>query len=646
MMRVQRRTTGFAIVCALLVGSLSVVATAPAAVALTGSDFDPGLIISDQEFYSSSAMTELQIQSFLDLQIGSCSNNQCLNVLRVDTQDRARLVSDSTGQVRCGAFQGGSGLSAATVIFRAQAACGISAKVLLVTLQKEQGLLSNRAPSQARLDRAMGFACPDTAPCATDSLGFANQVYKGALQLNTYKAAKFGRQPGVHFVQYHPNAGCGGTQVNVQNFATAALYNYTPYQPNGAALANLTASGDACSSYGNRNFWVYYNGWFGSTGTAGIIEINRAYVAAGGESGPLGTPATEVVSVTHRGGGLVRGYAAGAIAWSQPRGAFVISGDIRDHFNSRGGIATGLGWPASPANANSSSGGGFVQAFQLGAITSAPGAGTHTLLGGVRDYFNATGSLAGPLRWPTSSEACDGSRVCKQTFQGGAIYWSPATSGRHVLTPFLAAYQASGETSGSLGWPITGTVPIAARGGGAVQAFDRGAIASSPLGAFVIANPIRDYFNSLGGISGAPGWPTNSATCASATQCSQGFQGGGMYWSTAQGGAFLAPAMVASFAAHGDVGGALGWPIGVTNTIGSNGGGTVQAFENGALASSAAGSFAISGGLRTYFNQQGGIGGSLGWPRSEQTCDVSQLCTQVFAGGTVSWSPTAGGRIG
>src|SRR5690606_20979087 len=49
-----------------------------------------------------------------------------------------------------------------------------------------------------------------------------------------------------------------------KNEATAALYNYTPYTPNAAALANLYTTGDSCSSYGNRNFWAFYTDWFGS----------------------------------------------------------------------------------------------------------------------------------------------------------------------------------------------------------------------------------------------------------------------------------------------------------------------------------------------------------------------------------------------
>jgi hypothetical protein len=42
------------------------------------------------------------------------------------------------------------------------------------------------------------------------------------------------------------------------------LYDYTPYTPNAAALNNLYGTGDACSSYGNRNFWRYYSDWFGN----------------------------------------------------------------------------------------------------------------------------------------------------------------------------------------------------------------------------------------------------------------------------------------------------------------------------------------------------------------------------------------------
>jgi hypothetical protein len=53
--------------------------------------------------------------------------------------------------------------------------------------------------------------------------------------------------------------------VYIQNQATANLYYYTPYQPNAASLRAGYGEGDGCSTYGNRNFYQYFNDWFGST---------------------------------------------------------------------------------------------------------------------------------------------------------------------------------------------------------------------------------------------------------------------------------------------------------------------------------------------------------------------------------------------
>ena len=52
-------------------------------------------------------------------------------------------------------------------------------------------------------------------------------------------------------------------EVYIENTATALLYIYTPYQPNLAALEAGAGEGDACSTYGNRNFSIIYSGWFG-----------------------------------------------------------------------------------------------------------------------------------------------------------------------------------------------------------------------------------------------------------------------------------------------------------------------------------------------------------------------------------------------
>lgn len=253
-------------------GAVTVASMAPRSVADTVvktslSGFDPGTLISDDLFYDSNAMSASDIQSFLDSKIGTCTNGRCLNVLNVDISSRPARYSTTTGNLVCESIQGGS-MRVSELVYRMQVACGISAKVILVTLQKEQGLVTNDGPSDWNLSAAMGQSCPDTAPCDPAYAGVGPQIVAGVTQLKIYKAARFGKQPGVQYIQYNPNADCGGTTINVTNYATAALYSYTPYQPNPASLAAGWGLGDGCSSYGNRNFYNYYTSWFGPASTA------------------------------------------------------------------------------------------------------------------------------------------------------------------------------------------------------------------------------------------------------------------------------------------------------------------------------------------------------------------------------------------
>ncbi|WP_307043455.1 hypothetical protein [Agromyces ramosus] len=246
--------------------------------AVSGSDFDPGNIISDANFYNGSAMSEVEIQQFLERTVGSCQNSNCLAAYRADTPTRTWSFGT------CSTYHGGAGETAARIIFKVQQACNLSAKVILVTLQKEQSLLTDRAPSDGVMRKAMGYGCPDTSTCDSTYYGFFNQVFAAGRQLTWYgnPAGSFTsiRVGAYNAIRYHPNAACGSRDVLVRNRATAALYYYTPYTPNAAALANLGGLGDGCSAYGNRNFWVFYNNWFGSPTTStppiGNVELIQA----------------------------------------------------------------------------------------------------------------------------------------------------------------------------------------------------------------------------------------------------------------------------------------------------------------------------------------------------------------------------------
>lgn len=255
---------------ALVTATLLIFQPATVSDALNGSDFDPGNIISDSNFYDANAMSEADVQSFLDAKIVSCSNALCLNVLRVDT------VSKSTDNMCPGGYMGAAAEPVSRIIFKVQQGCGISAKVILVTLQKEQSLVTSRGPTDSVLRKAMGYGCPDTASCDSLFYGIFNQIYQASRQLKRYGLSAPDNISFHYFpvgtpssIKINPNDydingnRCWPQTVTIQNAATAALYYYTPYVPDAAALANLTGSGDGCSAYGNRNFWVYYNNWFG-----------------------------------------------------------------------------------------------------------------------------------------------------------------------------------------------------------------------------------------------------------------------------------------------------------------------------------------------------------------------------------------------
>ncbi len=244
----------------LLVGAV-LVAVPQRAEALTGSEFDPGYIISDQRFFDAGSMTEAQIQTFLNGKVSSCSSGYtCLKDYRISTFSRAAVAPG-----HCKAYVGVANELASSIIFKTAQACGINPQTLLVLLQKETGLVTSKSPTDGTYRKAMGYGCPDTSDCDAAFYGFYNQVYKAAWQFRQYTIApdrqyRIGTIP----VGFHPNAACGSSNVRIRNQATANLYNYTPYQPNAAALANLGGTGNACSSYGNRNFWIFFSDWFGS----------------------------------------------------------------------------------------------------------------------------------------------------------------------------------------------------------------------------------------------------------------------------------------------------------------------------------------------------------------------------------------------
>jgi dihydropteroate synthase len=246
--------------------------------AVTASDWRAGKIIDDAVFYNKNSMSPQQIQQFFDAKVPTCdrwraSSNPtyqppwtCLKEYQENTATRENNVGrfNANGTP----YQVPGGKLASQIVWDVAQEYGINPQVLIVMLQKEQGLVTDNWPWAVQYQKAMGYACPDTAPCNEQYYGFYNQVSSAAWQMKRYIAYpnSYNFKAGVtRNILWSPNASCGASPVYIENAATAALYNYTPYQPNGAALNNMYGTGDGCSAYGNRNFWRYFNDWFGST---------------------------------------------------------------------------------------------------------------------------------------------------------------------------------------------------------------------------------------------------------------------------------------------------------------------------------------------------------------------------------------------
>jgi len=237
--------------------------------AANGANFNPGNIMSDAVMSNYNSMSAWDIQNFLNNKVPVCDTNGT-GPYAGTTKAAYGTAHGASPPYICLKDYSENGISAAQIIWNKAQEFRINPAVILVLLQKEQGLITDDWPWPVQYRSATGYGCPDSTPGVCDSqyYGFTNQVHwantlfrrildQSSTWTNYYP-------PGVRRIYFNPNAGCGYTDVNIQNLATSALYNYTPYQPNAAALNNLYGTGDGCSAYGNRNFWRDYSDWFGS----------------------------------------------------------------------------------------------------------------------------------------------------------------------------------------------------------------------------------------------------------------------------------------------------------------------------------------------------------------------------------------------
>jgi hypothetical protein len=246
--------------------------------------FNPNMLIPDEAFGDVGTFgSAAGIQHFLELKgsvLANTSPEFLLKLKEADTLTKVGLEDPQPNLTRL--------RTAAELIYDASTKHGLNPQVVLVTLQKEQSLITGNFSSdsdlQRGLDRAMGFGCPDYEGCGDIFLGFYRQIFgtfdtqnnrwlgAAASLMRSFRAeingVRVGRGPmvdasnrtfgrpvvrtarvGDTIVFDNTMGGYAGiTQqqtVTLGNFATAALYRYTPHVFNG-----------------NYNFWKFYTQWF------------------------------------------------------------------------------------------------------------------------------------------------------------------------------------------------------------------------------------------------------------------------------------------------------------------------------------------------------------------------------------------------
>lgn len=234
-------------------------------------EFNPSILIQDKVFIDTQTFgSAAGIQKFLESKKSILANtSQEFLVKLKEPSSTALKTALEDPQANLSRLR-----TPAELIWDASQGAGINPQVILVTLQKEQGLITNNqsvAPEKLQriLDVAMGFACPDGGGCGALYLGFYFQLFgnldeSGNRYLGAAKSLmKSFNTPGGRGPQIDGRAYKVGEVVTLQNtlggyegilptqgvmlsnLATAALYRYTPHVFNG-----------------NYNFWKFHNEWF------------------------------------------------------------------------------------------------------------------------------------------------------------------------------------------------------------------------------------------------------------------------------------------------------------------------------------------------------------------------------------------------
>ena len=252
------------------------------------------------------------------------------------------------------------------------------------------------------------------------------------------------------------------------------------------------------------------------------------------------------------------------IFWTPEHGAFVVRGAINAAWDKLGSSGGALGVPVGDETYDGEL---ATQAFSSGRVswdrltkaftTVPPDLATKLTdlqvpidpTAAINMAWRAAGGPSGTLGAKQGDQYPVGGDGLAQNFDGGKIFFSPATGANAIESDVLAKYESLGGPGGSLGFPIANEADGGLKPASRVSPF---AAADKPVifwtsdhGAFVVRGAIKAAWDKLDGATGKLGAPVGEQK-ANKDVLTQKFTGGQIAWNQAKNTFSTQPANLAS----------------------------------------------------------------------------------------------------
>jgi hypothetical protein len=297
-----------------------------------------------------------------------------------------------------------------------------------------------------------------------------------------------------------------------------------------------------------------------------------------------------------------------------------------------------LGSPTTPERDGAR--GGRYRRYESGSIYWSADTGARYLRAAIDRRYRDLGATGGRLRYPRTDplDVGDGHGIYVR-FERGSIYWSEDTDAQGVIGRSDGRYRALDGPRGTLGYPTDSTAG-SGRGWRRTR-FEAGEIHESPDGtAVALSGPILTRYRRNGGLDGSGLGHAVAHQRVRADALTQRFERGWIVGPEDTGRVRVVRDRIAErYWGRGLAGGEWGVPLRDQTPVDGTDGEFVEFANATVYDSPGTGVRALSGPVLARYLDEGGPGGSLGFPTTDVFTDRSGQQRASFEHGAILTAP-------